>query len=97
MGLKDKSTTLSEDIEEMSGEPVWKVDDSDRGIMDLHEKPAMTIIQDIYNYQLNIKSGLAYSVSQNYINWQVLDIELHTDLYVPRNAPTQIFTRFQAL
>ena len=53
LGLKDKSTTLSEDIEEMSGEPVWKVDDSDRGIMDLHEKPAMTIIQDIYNYQLN--------------------------------------------
>ena len=35
LGLKDKSTTLSDDMEEMRGEPVWNVEDRERGIMDL--------------------------------------------------------------
>ena len=35
MGLKERSTTESEDMEEIMGEPVWKVEDSDLGMMDL--------------------------------------------------------------
>ena len=35
LGLKERSTTESDDMEEIIGEPVWKVEDRDLGMMDL--------------------------------------------------------------
>ena len=35
LGLKERSTTESDDMEEIIGDPVWKVEDRDLGMMDL--------------------------------------------------------------
>ena len=45
LGLKERSTTESEDIDEIMGEPVWKVEERDLGMMDLWGRERVRTVQ----------------------------------------------------
>ena len=62
LGLKERSTIESEDMEDIIGDPVWKVEDSDLGMMDLEQDMNLAMTEvfrctTLHSWKTSLKNG----------------------------------------